>query len=279
MRPVRLPVIVVLVAFATGCHDKNPAGPSQPAVTGLVISGVDAVLTGGFASYTATATSSDGTTRTVMPTWTISDPRLASVDSTGRLDGRAHGSTNLMASYQGRDASKAVQIVNNYAGTWDGRYVIRACTDSGDLTDHDGGWCRSGAGRIGTVGSVRLALAQTGSNLSDITGTLAVNEVGGDVTGMVAADGRLSLGGTFSLLDWEGTLLLATLQIRAWETTLGGPGIMTGRWSQHLTSLYFRIGKADTENELVTMTQVSTAVTPASTPGQVLGLQGVPERR
>ena len=43
--------------------------------------------------------------------------------------------------YQGRSVSRTVQVVNNYGGTWEGTYVVRACTDTGDLTDHDGGWC------------------------------------------------------------------------------------------------------------------------------------------
>ena len=34
--------------------------------------------------------------------------------------------------------------------------------------------------------------------------------------------------------------------------------VMTGRWRQDYVSLYFRIGAASTENELLTMTQVST---------------------
>ena len=65
MRPVNFIAVVVLIALAAGCHGKNPAAPSQSAaqtVTGLVITGVDTVLTGSVTSYTVTATLSDGTT-------------------------------------------------------------------------------------------------------------------------------------------------------------------------------------------------------------------------
>jgi hypothetical protein len=190
----------------------------------LVITGVDTVLTGSVTSYTVTATLSDGTTRTVTPVWTSSDPGVGSVDSTGRLDGRAHGSTNLTASYLGRDTSKMVHVVNNYTGTWNGQYIISTCDDSGDLKDHDGGWCR-GRVRVGTVWYIRLVLSQTASNLSEISGTLGLADVnvGDKITGVVTADGRLSLTGTLHIHDFYGEFLLGTVQIQTWDTNLSGP--------------------------------------------------------
>ena len=83
----------------------------------LIISGIDAVLTGVSTTYTVTATLSDGTTRAVSPTWTSSNTDVASVDSSGRLEGRAHGTTTLTATHDGISATKSVQVVNNYRGT------------------------------------------------------------------------------------------------------------------------------------------------------------------
>ena len=259
MRKVNFVAVVLLIALAGGCQGKNPAAPSQPAgqtVTGLVINGVDAVLTGSVTSYTVTATSSDGTTRTVTPAWTSSDPGVGTVDSTGRLDGRAHGSTILTASYLGREATKTVQVVNNYAGTWNGQYVIRACADSGDLHFRDGGWCQSRV-RVGTIWHIRLVLSQSGSNLSEIAGTLDLGDVGaGDnISGVVTADGRLSLTGSLDVLDYYGESLLGTVQIQTWDTNLGSPGVMTGRWSQNFSSIFNPVGNAFTENELVAVTR------------------------
>ena len=189
------------------------------------------------------------------------------MDSTGRLDGRAHGSTTLTASYLGRDASKTVQVVNNYGGTWDGQYVIRACADSGDLHFRNGGWCQSRV-RVGTIWRIRLVLSQSGSNLSEIAGTLDLGDVGaGDnISGVVTADGRLSLTGTLHIHDFYGEFLLGTVQIQTWDTNLSGPGVMIGRWSQDFSSMYFRIGNALTENELVKMTQTANGA--ASTRGR-----------
>jgi hypothetical protein len=81
----------------------------------------------------------------------------------------------------------------------------------------------------------------------------------------VSDDGRLSLGGTLTIRDFDyRDIVIATLQVSSWETNLDGSGGMTGRWAQDLTSLTGRIGAAHTENELVTMTRVSTSVLPAS---------------
>jgi hypothetical protein len=131
-------------------------------------------------TYIATATFSDGITQTGTTGWTSSNPGVATVDAAGRLEGRAHGSTTLTATYSGRTASKTVQVVNNYRGTWKGRYVIRACRDTGELADRDGGWCRAGPYRVGLVYDIRMTLVQGGNDLSDITGTLG--DFGGTMT-------------------------------------------------------------------------------------------------
>ena len=262
MRSVNLIAVVVLIASVAGCHGKNPAAPSEPAgqtVTGLVISGVDAVLTGLSTTYTAAVTLSDGTTRTVTPVWTSSDPGVGSVDSTGRFDGRAHGATNLTASYTGRTASKTVQVVNKYGGTWVGQYVIKACDESGYFQRAG---CES-SGRVGQVLPITLELAQTGSTRSEIRGTLVLNRfpylsrvVGAieqEVTGVVTEDGRLILGGSSTIQSWDDTY---TFQVGGWDTNVSGPGVMAGHWTQTLGVLGYA-GKAFQENELVTMTQTA----------------------
>jgi hypothetical protein len=255
---MRLGVPLVLSVIALpGCNGTNPAGPSQPAssaVTGLAINGAEAVLTGVSASYTATATLSDGTSRAVTPAWISSNPAVGSVHGDGHLDGRSHGSTTLTATYQSRSVSKTIQVVNNYSGTWMGSYVIRACSDSGDLTNHDGGWCLAGPGRVGTVvAGITMKLVQGGTNLTEITGTLGSFEEA--ITGVVTADGRLTLVGTFREWDWDHEIVVTMWQIHAWDSNLAGPDLMIGRWSEHMSSLYFRVGDADIDNEFLTITR------------------------
>jgi hypothetical protein len=259
MRPVSLVPIFGLVALATGCGGKTPTGASGSPVSGLVITGVDAVLTGVSASYTATATLANGMTGTVTPAWSSSNPGVASVDSAGRLEGRAHGSTSLTATYEGRSVSRTVQVVNNYGGTWEGTYVVRACTDTGDLTDHDGGWCLAGSGRVGTVRNITMTLVQGGKNLNEIKRTLAGStypHVPDPITGVVNADGRLTLAATrWTYTDFDfPDVIIGVVQVGPMDLNLDGAGGMTGRWSEDLTSLEGRRGTAHTENELGTVT-------------------------
>jgi hypothetical protein len=132
MRRVSLTCVVLFAAIAVGCHgETNPAGPSpattSPAIASLVISGADAVLTGSSSNYTATATLSDGATRSVTPTWSSSNRDAANVDNAGRLDGRVHGTTMLTATHDGISATKSVQVVNDYRGAWVGRFLVNGC--------------------------------------------------------------------------------------------------------------------------------------------------------
>ena len=175
----------------------------------------------------------------MTPTWTSGNPSVASVDNAGRLLGVAHGSTNLTASHEGRSASKTVHVVNNYEGNWAGTYVIRVCDDSGIYRDGvysgiytDVPYCQV-FHRVGSVHPMTLALSQMGNNQSEVRGTLG--GITADITGVVTADGRLNLAGTFSLLDFDGEIVTDTLHV-AWDTTLSAPGVMTGRWSENLVS-------------------------------------------
>ena len=265
MYPVRLAFVIVSIAAATGCSDTNPAGPSRPAestVTDVVISGIDTIRTGASTTYTATVILSDGTTRTVAPIWASSDSSVARVEGVGRLDGLAHGSITLTASYNGRNASKTVQVVNDYAGVWDGRYAVRVCNASGLYRDV--GSCQ-GAGSVGSLWSIRLTLSQNGGNQNEITGTLQFDAgiPGEKVTGVVTAGGRLNLRGTWNIMGWDSEDVFATMQVDAWETNFSGPGRMTGRWAQNEVLVGRYTGNLYQENELVTMTRVGQSAEPA----------------
>jgi hypothetical protein len=183
------------------------------------------------------------------------------VDSAGRLDAKTHGTVTLTATHEGRSASKTVQVVNNYEGSWAGQYVVRTCDWSGDSVHR--GWCRGGG-----EWPIGLTLSQTDGNLSEITGTLALAWNGiygeGGVTGSVTPDGRLNLAGSVNIRSFwdEPGIFLGTALVGAWDTRLGGPDLMTGRWAQNVRAGY--AGNAYQEVELVTMTRTSTGAGPAS---------------
>jgi hypothetical protein len=192
---------------------------------------------------------------------------VATVDNAGRLDGRTHGSTTLTAAHEGRSTSKTVQVVNNYGGSWSGRYVIRVCRDSGIFRDgiyggnlSDVAWCQAQNG-VGSVHPFAFTLSQTGSNYSEIRLTFGNPEYSA-ITGSVTADGRLNVGGTSKVLDWYGDPW-GQLDIRGWDTNLDTSGAMAGRWTQNLTMLG-RPGNAYEEVELVTMVRAARGAAPDS---------------
>jgi hypothetical protein len=268
MHILKLASVLTIAPFVSACGDKpSPAGPTPP-VASLVITGTDYVLTGSTTTYTATVTLSDGSTRTVMPSWSTTTADVATVDNAGRLAGRTHGSTTLAAAYEGRSASKTVQVVNNYGGSWSGRYIIRACKDSGIFTDGIGDdvpWCQgpTGIGGIGSKRSFAVTLVQTGRNYGEVRATFSPDQdwASGTTSGVVTADGRLDLEGTLKVLDWYGNPSW-DLQLSGWDTNLDGFSGMTGRWAQNYTIPgQQERGSAHEEVELVTMSRSATAST------------------
>jgi hypothetical protein len=266
MRALILAPILMISALVAACDDKsNPAGPTGR-VASLAINGVDYALTGSTTAYTATVTLSDGSTRTVTASWSSSAADVATVDITGRLEGRTHGSTTLTAAFDGRSASKTVRVVNNYAGSWSGQYIITACNDSGIFTDGiyggkyiDVSWCQA-LNRVGSVHSFASTFSQTGTNYSEIRATFGSDT--GPITGIVTADGRLKLEGTSSVLDWYGDPW-GDWQLSGWDTNVDRSGGMTGRWAENLTMLG-RSGHAYQEVEIVTMSRNATSAPSAS---------------
>jgi hypothetical protein len=261
MRRARLTRVVLFAVLAAGCHEKtNPATASPPTTTApttasLFIAGADAVLTGVPSIYFATATLSDGAFRTVTPTWSSSRADVASVDSAGRLDGRAHGATTLTATHDGVSATKSVQVVNDYRGTWVGRFIVNGC-------DAPPGVCNAYEVDVFDF-PIQLEILQTGNDLSEIRAAFiqpSFYQLRTNLTGRVSSDGRLNLAGSSELRDRRGSVW-ATFHVGAWDTTLSGRDAMTGRWAQRLSRLQPPSDEI-MEDELATMTRTSTAITP-----------------
>jgi hypothetical protein len=153
-----------------------------------------------------------------------------------------------------------VHVVANCRGTWSGDYVVRDCEDSGDLTNYDGGFCRTGPGRVGNVvKGVSMTLVQGGMNLSEITGSYSYFLE--PITGVVKDDGRLSLSGPFTDREWwdDPTMIVGVWQVHAWDSRVTGPNAMIGRFAEHLDSFYPRHGEAALEIEINTMMRTTTS--------------------
>ncbi|HEU4927157.1 MAG TPA: Ig-like domain-containing protein [Vicinamibacterales bacterium] len=230
MRSACLPVVLTIALLSAGCQGKpSPAAPTSPTVTSLTISSADTLLTGAAVSFAATVTRSDGTTQTVTPAWSSSSPDVATIDSAGRVDARAHGTTVVTATLEGVSATKAIAVVNNYAGLWTGRYVVTAC-------DAPPTFCLAREYDFFSF-PVDLEISQRGSDLREISATLhlANFQIHAPLSGLVTPDGRLNLAGRHDLTDPRGRIY-ATVHVGGWDTNLSGRE-MVGRWAQRLDNL------------------------------------------
>jgi hypothetical protein len=254
MPVLKLVLVLLLGMFAIACDGtKNPAVPSlprTPTITTLAISGDEAVPTGSSSNYTATATLSDGTARSVTPTWSSSNATVAHVDNAGHLDGRTHGVTTLTATHEGITATKGVRVVNDYRGTWVGRFVVNGC-------DAPPGVCNGYEVDMWEF-PVELEVIQTGNDLSEISAVFSLPsffQIRANLSGRVSDDGRLNLAGSSEVGGRRGNAW-ATFHVGAWDTKLSGDEVMTGRWAQRL-STFQPSSNEIMENELVTMTRTS----------------------
>ncbi|MBQ7590553.1 MAG: SUMF1/EgtB/PvdO family nonheme iron enzyme [Verrucomicrobia bacterium] len=80
-------------------------------LSSITINGNSSVNVGSTATYTCTATYSNGTTKTVTPTWSISSgTSYASITAAGVLTGKAAGTATVKATYEGKTATKNVTV-------------------------------------------------------------------------------------------------------------------------------------------------------------------------
>ena len=103
-----------------------------------------------------------------------------------------------------------------------------------------------------------MTLVQSGANLSEITGTWAYFLE--PITGVVTADGRLRLAGTFTNRAWwdDPTEIYSSVEVHGWDSQITAPDEMAGHFSEHLNSLYPRRGTADMEFEIIIMARTAT---------------------
>ena len=250
MRPFQLVSALALVTLTMGCGSKLPTSPTAvtPAVTGLAIHGAEAILTGAAADYTVAVTLSDGTSKAATPAWTSSNPAVATINDAGRLEGRSHGSTILTASSAGQTVSKTIRVINNYGGSWDGRFVVNGC-------DAPPGACASLEIDIFSF-PVALKVSHSAVDPAQVTAEFSLPTFSGlrsTLSGNVTADGRLNLSGSAQLTNRDGGVL-GTFTVGAWDSMLVDGGAMKGHWVQRLTvvnPVYDEI----MENELVTMSR------------------------
>jgi hypothetical protein len=242
-----------VLLFTLGCRGGVPTpvapGPPVPAAETITItSGVDALRTGFFADYTLIASMSDRTTQVVtrQAVWTTSDLAVGTVDANGRVTAVSHGTIGLNATFQGRAATRSVRIVHNYGGQWNGTYVARSCDQTGVFASSR--YCQNLGSNPSPLG---LEMTQSGVNVDEISGMIALRGLVGPVSGRVTSDGRLALSGSYVAVSGGAS---QRVEIPSWSTLPAGSFGMTGSFVQRLTVVGLD-GAVTQTNEIVTATR------------------------
>lgn len=198
-----------------------------PTVQSLTISGPNAVFESTTGQYTAVVTYSDGSTQSVVPTWSIAAGTDASINASGLLTAAAmngtDGSVTVSASYQGLTGTKAVTITNKVVASLNinGLSTIQggaSATYTASVTYNDGSsatvtpvWSAVANGTI-TAGGVLTADNVSGIIVVDATYTTAEGQVvtaSKNVTVSMALDGGYPYYGVGPALpaDWQTFIL------------------------------------------------------------------------
>jgi hypothetical protein len=208
--------LVSLSLLVSACG-KGGGTPTAPAATTQTINvtGPDRVFIGGTETFTATAVMSDGTTRVVTTGWASDAPGVATVEATsGRVTGAGSGMATIFIVHEGRQGQKVVRSLPNFQGTWSGSYVVRGCTQSGQVA------AANLCGDVFTVNRVlptNLNVTQDGDR---VQGRFFLGTLGGDASGPVQTDGRLQLTGAIH----DGGTTIETV----WALESQTPGRITG---------------------------------------------------
>jgi len=212
--------VASLTVLAVGCS------PTAPSPVGLTI-GVSRtmLIVQETATLSATLRLSNGQNTTVVPTWSIDDGKVGSVNDAGTLTATAPGTGTITAKYQGFTATQPVRVVPDYRGNWTGSARVSACSCSSACIPCG---CRFA---LGASLPVVLTLSQTADQVSGTFGWLEPFAVG-PATGIVNADNRLILtapvlirptfSASYALTEWRSTIDVAA------GTMVGNFTVVTG---------------------------------------------------
>lgn len=207
-RRAALLLLLMALPACRGAGGRNGAAPTAPTsnIASIRISGPDTLFIGANATFTATATFPDGSTGPIACVWAADNAQLARVDPRGGTMTGLHSGdvTVACASERGR-GERSVRVLPNYAGQWEGSYIVERCEDSqvpaasfcgsfprertlplaARLTqDRDivtGNFtlgtieAQQTTGLIGPDGSLRMSVVHTGPATFSITSTWALN--------------------------------------------------------------------------------------------------------
>ena len=221
-------VAAVLGLPACGGGSSSPSSPTPaptPAVTTVSVAitpSTDLIKIQGTESFSATATMSDGSSKTVSGTWSSDASAVASVDTSGKVTGVSPGQASITVTYDNIKATRSIRIVPEYQGSWSGDYRVLSSQDSGDFHRED--WCT--VALANGVIRVTMNLTQTRDT---VAGSWTHSSMAGTAQGTIETDGTLALSGT-------GTMDSVPMTITGWRSRSADNKAQSGKFTLNFTS-------------------------------------------
>lgn len=230
MRHRRLLLVTFLVLLSAcgggGGGSSTPSSPTPvtptPTTASVAITpATDLITINGTAAFSATATMSDGTTKSVTGTWASDATAVATVDSSGKVTGIAPGQATVSVTYDNVKGSRTLRVVPDYQGNWSGEYTVLSCQDTGDFHRED--WCK-----VAMKDLVRLTMALTQTR-DAVAGTWTHRDMAGNTSGTIETDGTLVLSG-------DGKLDNVPMTMTGWRSRSTDNSTQTGTFTLNITS-------------------------------------------
>jgi hypothetical protein len=208
-------ITLVLLLAATGCKGSSTSPAPTPGDFSIAVTSPNANIFLG-ATEQMTAAASDG--RTLTGTWGTDTPTVASVNGTGLVTAVSAGLANIFFIADGRQGTKSVRALPNFAGTFSGNYRVTNCTESGQVAAAD--VCKNAP--AGTRVPFTFIFSQTGSVIAGrvlVIGTdtlppfSATIGAGGDVTvsGSVVVTGGFIVNTTWTIVQRTAGVITGTI--------------------------------------------------------------------
>ena len=198
-------------------------GPAAPAPRYLTMSpDFSTLLIGRTQTLSANGVFTDGTARSVVASWSVDNPQVATITEAGVISASALGAVTVTASAAGMSVTRRLTTLNDLAGWWEGSAVVRSCASR--LADS----CRDVLG--GPARAVNLFVDQQGQRIRALAVVVGlapgIYEMWTD--GSVSADGTMTLAGEFRL---EQPFAFILRKIASWKSSIRDDGTMSGTFT------------------------------------------------
>jgi hypothetical protein len=208
-----------------GGAQATPTRPSPTVVALALVPATDMMKVGATVELAVQASWSDGSIGPVTTaTWSSSNRAVAEVAG-GRVTAVGPGETVIAAECQHGRASATVRVVPDYHGSWSGTYRMVSCMATGDLAREDA------CDLLDTPAIAGMSLRLNQSR-AEVSGTLTLGMLSGDVQGAIAAPGHLDLHGA---IRYQENGVTISIDLRDWQTLASGTR-MTGAFTQSWTA-------------------------------------------